>query len=121
MCTHTITVTICPKGSTSLSSSKFHAGTELQVRILDDNIDSTDESYHSDTSSVFDSSEFEEPGQQYDSDITDGYIDSDNGAFPKLILFVIQKHLFVICVCDTQICGPKTYFVFVNHKHIMNL
>jgi hypothetical protein len=36
-------------------------------------------------------------------------------------MFVIHKHLFVICVCDTQICGPKTNFVFVNHKRIINL
>jgi hypothetical protein len=35
-------------------------------------------------------------------------------------MFVIHKHLFVISVCDTQICGPKTNFVFVNHKRIVN-
>ncbi len=26
-----------------------------------------------------------------------------------------------LCVCDMQISGPKTNFVFVNHKHIINL
>ncbi len=49
---------------------------------------------------------------------------STNGAnwsVPKInFMFVIHKHLFVICVCDTQICGPKTNFVFVNHKCIIN-
>jgi hypothetical protein len=60
----------------------LHNGTKLQVLIFDDNIISTDELYHSYTSSVFDSSEFEEPGQQYDSDITDGYINSDNHYVP---------------------------------------
>jgi hypothetical protein len=40
---------------------------------------------------------------------------------PRIIfLFVIHNHLFVICVCDAQICGPKTNFVFVNHKCIIN-
>ncbi len=37
-----------------------------------------------------------------------------------LFEFVNCKHIYVICVCDTQISGPKTNFVFVIHKHIIN-
>jgi hypothetical protein len=45
-----------------------------------------------------------------------------NWSVPKInFMFVIHKHLFVICVCVTQICSPKTNFVFVNHKGIVNL
>ena len=36
-------------------------------------------------------------------------------------MFVIHKHLFVICVCDAQISGPKTNFVVVKCKHIIDL
>ncbi len=31
-------------------------------------------------------------------------------------MFVIHKHLFVICVCDTQICGPKIIFVLDTNR-----
>ncbi len=43
------------------------------------------------------------------------------GAFPKLILFVMHKHLFMMCVCDAQISDLKTNFVVVKRKHIINL
>ncbi len=41
----------------------------------------------------------------------------DNGSFPKLILFVIHKHLFVICVCVAHFFRSKINFVGQHKPH----